>query len=207
MGLLRKYFTNMGNPKGFFGKMIVAGMNSGHSALSKWGFANWEIDGNKDVLDIGCGGGANLSRWLEHTKNGMVTGLDYSEVSVAKSKDKNKKAIQQGRCRVDQGNVRNLPYENDSFDYISAFETIYFWPEIGESFKEVHRILKPGGRFFICNEVDGSKASDAKWMEIIDGMTIYTDSEIISLLQTAGFSQIKTYRNKKKGWIAFSAIK
>ncbi len=207
MGLLKKYFANMGNPKGCFGKMVIAGMNSGHSALSKWGFANWEIEDNKDVLDIGCGGGANLSRWLDYIKTGTATGVDYSEVSVAKSNEKNKKAILQGRCRVDQGNVRELPYANESFDYISAFETIYFWPEIEESFKEVHRTLKPGGCFFICNEVDGTKASDAKWMKIMDGMTIYTEAEIISLLQLAGFSQIKTYHNEKKGWISFSATK
>ena len=37
------------------------------------------------VVDIGCGGGANIAKWLDKCVNGHVTGLDYSEVSVAES--------------------------------------------------------------------------------------------------------------------------
>ena len=207
MGLIKKYFANMGKPEGKLGKIIVSGMNSGHASLAEWGFSNWSIDMQGDVLDIGCGGGANLARWLKRAKNGVVNGIDYSEVSVKTSRNLNAKAIEQGHCRVQQGNVCNLPFADNSFQYISAFETIYFWPEIAESFKEIYRVLKSDGNFFICNEVDGAKVSDAKWTKIMDGMTIYTEAEIKALLEQAGFSQINEYRNEKKGWISFSATK
>ena len=36
-----------------------------------------------------------------------------------------------------------------------AFETVYFWPELAQNFREVYRVLKPGGIFFICNEANG----------------------------------------------------
>ena len=38
---------------------------------------------------------------------------------------------------------------------VTAFETVYFWPELAQNFREVYRVLKPGGVFFICNEANG----------------------------------------------------
>ena len=58
----------------------------------------------------------------------------------------------------------------------TAFETVYFWPELAQNFREVYRVLKPGGIFFICNEANGETTKDDKWTQIIDGMTIYTDT-------------------------------
>lgn len=67
MGLIKKYFANMGKPEGKLGKIIVSGMNSGHASLSEWGFSNWSIDMQGDVLDIGCGCGAKVSdaKWTK----------------------------------------------------------------------------------------------------------------------------------------------
>ena len=39
-----------------------------------------------------------------------------------------------------------------SFDVVTAFETIYFWPDIEHCFNEVKKVLKPGGQFVIVNE-------------------------------------------------------
>ena len=49
----------------------------------------------------------------------------------------------------------------------TAFETVYFWPELAQNFREVYRVLKPGGTFFICNEANGETAKDDKWTQII----------------------------------------
>jgi len=61
---------------------------------------------------------------------------------------------------------------------VTAFETVYFWPELAQNFREVYRVLKPGGVFFICNEANGETTKDDKWTQIIDGMTIYTDTAL-----------------------------
>ena len=46
----------------------------------------------------------------------------------------------------------------------------------------VHRVLKPGGTFLICNESNGDTDKDKKWTEIIGGMTIYKDAELKTYL-------------------------
>ena len=89
---------------------------------------------------------------------------------------------------------------------VTAFETVYFWPELAQNFREVYRVLKPGGIFFICNEANGETDKDKKWTEIIGGMTIYTDTALKGYLEKAGFCQIQSHKNKK-GWLCVTAQK
>ena len=69
-------------------------------------------------------------------------------------------------------------FADDWFDAVTAFETVYFWPDLPQCFREVCRVLKPGGTFLICNESSGDTDKDEKWTEIIGGMTIYKDVEL-----------------------------
>lgn len=82
------------------------------------------------VLDIGCGGGANLAQFLKLCPQGSVCGIDFSAESVATSLRKNAGAVAAGRCEVRQGDVSRLPYADASFDLVTAFETVYFWPDV-----------------------------------------------------------------------------
>ena len=55
-----------------------------------------------------------------------MTGMDYSEVSVAESQKLNALAIKQGKCNVVQADVSAIPFSDESFDYVSAFEQFTF---------------------------------------------------------------------------------
>ena len=95
-----RFFENTRKPQGFGGKLMTKMMNSGHAKLSQWGFSNISAKSDAEVLDVGCGGGANIAVWLDRCRNGHVTGMDYSEVSVAESQKLNALAIKQGKCNV-----------------------------------------------------------------------------------------------------------
>lgn len=193
-------FQNTCKPKGFGGKVMVNIMNTGHSSMAEWGFAHIKIQDDNISLDIGCGGGANIKRLLEKSPHGKVTGIDYSEVSVRKSEKMNKAEIENNRCKILQGNVMELPFTDETFNLITAFETIYFWPDISKAFEQVYRVLKSGGTFMICNEANGENSKDEKWTNIIQGMKIYTSEQIKKSLEKTGFADIKTDKNKK-GWL------
>ena len=170
MGILSKIFSNTRKPEGFFGRMMVNGMNGGgHARLAEWGLSQLSLNDDANVLDVGCGGGANVARLLKRCPQGTVTGIDYSPVSVKKSTEVNAAAITAGRCRVLEGNASALPFDDNSFDIVTAFETVYFWPDIEECFRGVLRILKEGGRFAIVNEDDGLTGNNEKWEKMIDG--------------------------------------
>lgn len=194
------FFQNTCRPEGIGGKIMVHMMNTGHSSMAEWGFAHIKIQSEDVCLDIGCGGGANIRKLLEKSPYGRVVGIDYSEISVEKSRKINKAGIESKRCEILQGDVMKLPFRDKTFDVITAFETIYFWPDISEAFKKVYKILKIGGTFMICNESNGENPKDEKWTKIIQGMKIYNSEQIEKSLENAGFRDVKVDKTKK-GWI------
>ena len=143
------FFENTRKPVGFSGKIMVAMMNFGHSAMAAWGLHFLQPAPDAMVLDCGCGGGANIKTLLKLCPKGKVQGIDYSAVSVEKARKVNAGAIAAGQCTVQQASVAELPFEAEQFDVVTAFETVYFWPELAQNFREVYRVLKPGGKVVI----------------------------------------------------------
>lgn len=208
MGLLSKIFNNTRKPEGFFGRMMVNGMNGGsHARMAEWGVSFVDIPVDANILDVGCGGGGNIARLLCRCPKGTVTGIDYSPVSVKKSREVNATAIAAGRCKVLEGSATALPFEERSFDLVTAFETIYFWPEIDKCFRGVHRTLKVGGRFVIVNEDDGLTGNNEKWEKLIEGMHTYTPDELRLHLTAAGFTDIAVHGEEQHHWLCVIATK
>ena len=201
------FYQNTRKPVGFGGTIMVRLMNVCHNPIATWGFSKLSMRDNLNILDIGCGGGKNIATWLRKSKNSHVTGLDYSEVSVDESSKKNKWAIKRNRCEILRGNVAEMPFSDNTFDCVSAFETIYFWPGLEECFTEVNRVLKHGGIFMVCNGSDGENESDEKWVNIIEGMSVYNEDQLHSALEKAGFYKIKCYINTEKHWLCIFAKK
>ena len=64
----------------------------------------------------------------------------------------------------------------------------------------MYRVLKTGGSFLICNELDGEKPGDEKWTDMIQGMQLYTAGQLKAALESAGFSHIMLGKNDT-GWL------
>ena len=208
MGFMKKFFSQTKKPEGILGKMMVGGMNGGgHAKLADWGMSHLRISSPFAIAELGCGGGRNAGALMKKYPRAGLTALDYSALSVKKTSKYNKKAIQEGRCKVVQGNVALLPFKGETFDLATAFETVYFWPGLKDCFAEVCRILRPGGTFLICNESDGTDKTSLKFEKIIDGMKCYTAEQLADSLKGAGFSQVKTDHHPDKPWITVVAKK
>ena len=177
-------------PHGQEGKETIENMNENHKDISEFAFECIDVGENDKILDIGCGGGVNIEKFLKLTKNN-VDGLDYSEVSVEASIIQNQKAVDEKRCEVINADVADMPIEDKSYDLVSAFETIYFWPDLNETFREVYRIIRPHGKFMIALGTDGNHPDDEKWLNTIEGMNLYTPDQLEEYLINAGFGEVE----------------
>jgi ubiquinone/menaquinone biosynthesis C-methylase UbiE len=185
------------------GRFVAKGMNGGHAVISEWGLSHLRVAKDARVLDIGCGGGANIGRLLRMCPEGRVDGIDYSEVSVAISRKKNSSALGR-RCDIRLGSVSALPYEDGTFDAAIAFETVYFWPDIARDLREVRRVLRSGGAFLVCN--DACDPADDTWTSRIEGMRIYDKDELMRLLRESGFTVTGAdVAVHERGWLCVAA--
>ena len=184
--MFKKFFENVIKPKdNFGGRFMVKGMNIGHEKLAKWGRSFLHIEKSDTVLDLGCGGGRNVQYFLE--KANKVFGMDYSKTSVNIAESLNKKDIEKGRCKIIEADVANIPFDNESINIVTAFETIYFWKNIEMTFKEIHRVLVKGGYFLICNEgAYKDNKNIKKWADMLN-FEVYSPEYITKILSKIGF--------------------
>lgn len=190
--MVAEKITQCRKPHGDEGFETIENMNENHREISEFAFGIVNVGKNDRILDIGCGGGVNIEKFLKLTESN-VDGLDYSEVSVEASIKQNRKEVDDGRCRIIQADVQDMPIDDEEYDLVSAFETIYFWPEIGESFKEVSRVIKPNGQFMIAQGTDGNHPDDEMWLATVEGMHVYTAEDLKEYLLNAGFSRVESY--------------
>jgi ubiquinone/menaquinone biosynthesis C-methylase UbiE len=96
----------------------------------------------RNLLDIGCGTGLFVSKYIEHGGHG--TGLDISEKMVAKAR---KRCPQ---CDFTVGVGEKLPFRNESFDAISSLLVFSYVKDPEAMLAETYRVLRPGGTIALC---------------------------------------------------------
>ena len=186
--IINRILQNTSHPKGFWGRMIIYGMNRFHTPLALRGLDMIEWQPGWNVLDVGCGGGANLKRLMKLCPDGKIYGIDSSEESVSFSRKHNLSGLDK-RCFIRLGDVCSLPYPDETFDTVTAFETVYFWTPLDVAFSEVFRVLRPEGRFLISVEACEPEKGRI-WTERISGMIIRSPENLEESLRKAGFVNI-----------------
>ena len=200
-----RFLQNLKNPESSaYGRAQLRGMNNRYSLLSSWGFSHVFFTRKRLVLDVGCGGGKNLQRILNHSKGINAIGIDISPASVKTSVRKNRRAVKSGRLQVVQGSVEALPFASNLFDLVTAVESVHYW-DIEKGLPEVYRTLKKGGQLLIVNETQSSDGLDEYLAEV--GFKVYTAKQLENLLKQTGFKKIRTDVNENGKWIAIVAEK
>ena len=91
------------------------------------------------ILDVGCGTGANL---LMLSKYGEAEGVDISEDALAFCRER-------GLDRVRLGAGEKLPYDDGTFDLVTAFDVVEHMDDDLAGLREMRRVLRPGGRVLL----------------------------------------------------------
>jgi len=204
VGFFEKFVRQCRKPTGRFGKFVGRAMNFGHSQVRHWGLGHISIKPDAVILDIGCGGGKTVQELAKSAPRGKVYGIDYSEDMVQLSKKLNDSLIKQDFVEVMHGSVSSLPFADNMFDIVTAFETYYFWPNLNDDLKEIKRVLKPRGTLLIVNEVykdNQFEKRNSKWAKLCD-MQLHTPDGYEGFLSKAGYHIVKIDNIPQKNWIA-----
>lgn len=204
--------TKQGNPRkpeGAAGEEMLSRMNESHYEVTGWALDLWEIEDKDSILDIGCGGGMTLKRMSDRAKEGHLTGVDYSPVSVQESKKLNETDIKSGKMEIIEASVEAMPFAEDTFDKIITVESFYFWPYPSENLKEVHRVLKKDGIFHLVADIYGKEGLNEKQLSNIKEYQLFnpTKEEFIELFTNAGFKRVTIHTKEGTDWICVEGRK
>jgi len=97
-----------------------------------------------DLLDLGCGTGFYFPLLSQHADR--LVGMD---VCVPMLEEANA-VIEQNdlkHCSVVQGSAMEIPFDDSSMDVVHAWDFLHHVSDIPTVLQEIHRVLRPGGRF------------------------------------------------------------
>ena len=152
------------------------------------------IQAGETVLDLGSGGGFDCflaARELNHTGN--VIGVDMTPTMISKARA-NAEKTDYRNVEFRLGEIEYLPIADNSVDVIISNCVINLSPNKLKVFKEVMRVLKPGGRIAISDVVattefpEDIKNDLALYSSCISGASLIDELE--SILISAGFQEI-----------------
>jgi len=105
-------------------------------------FGNFEQFKNKNVLEIGVGLGCDHSQ-IAKSKPKNLTGVDITERAIENTKRRFDILNLKSTLKTD--NAENLSLKSETFDIVYSWGVLHHSPDTKKCFKEVYRVLKPGG--------------------------------------------------------------
>lgn len=152
------------------------------------------IESGDTVVDVGSGSGVDAIIAARKTGSaGRVYGVDMTPAMIERAEE-NVREIGLENIELLDGHAEELPMLDASVDVVTSNGVFNLVPDKEKAFREVHRVLKPGGHIQIADIVlsepasEESKANPELWAECIVGAEpteVYLD-----LIQSVGFEDV-----------------
>lgn len=129
----------------------------GSRDIDAWMLEVLNIQKGSKILDVGCGAGKQCFVFHKALEGDCdITGGDVSADLLAQARKEDAR-LGTGIKFVELDFNQRFPYPDDQFDLLSACFTIYYAADIPFTIREMHRVLKPGGRLFTSGPMPQNK--------------------------------------------------
>lgn len=188
---LQNIASQLSKPDGEAGIQMGEMMNTTNIAMTIDSINQLNLKDFDTVLEIGHGNCGHLKYFLNQANDLSYTGLEISSLMSEESQKINTPFLSENVQFLLYDGMK-LPFEASQFDAIFTVNTIYFWKEPQEFFKEIFRVLNANGKLLITM-ADKSFMTNLPFTKYV--FTLYEVGEVQNLAKEAGFKLIEIKEN------------
>ncbi|OGU34624.1 MAG: hypothetical protein A2068_14670 [Ignavibacteria bacterium GWB2_35_6b] len=180
--MIKRFFAQFSNPHGFLGKIVGWVLVANNDKRNSLAVEKLEPKSDERILEIGFGPGVTIQKIFNKAEDIFVAGIDISDVMLKQASNRNRKYINENKAVLKQGSVESIPFEENYFDKTIVINVCHFFPDPVENFKEIKRVLKPGG--ILLNVFQPRMAKN------IDDVLVRAD-KLKTQVRDAGFANVE----------------
>jgi SAM-dependent methyltransferase len=145
------------------------------------------------VLDLGSGAGLDLLVAADRVgPTGRVIGVDMTDAMIEAARE-NAERAGHPNIEVRKGLIEELPVNSRSVDWVISNCVINLSPEKHRVFREIHRVLRPGGRFSISDIVAEDLPTEIRELASAHAACVggaISEREYVAGLEAAGLGEV-----------------
>lgn len=182
-------------------EVTVAGVHSGTMKQAALACLKPPVSGS--LLDLGCGPGLLLETLAAQYPELRLSGLDIAPEMIRVAK-----ARLDGKADLRLGDSEELPWSDESFDYVFCVDSFHHYPNPERVLTEIGRVLKRNGEFVLADPT-----APAPFRSVLNHLIrflrrgdvrMYDQREITALLASAGFASIEWEAVRSSGFVVLA---
>jgi ubiquinone/menaquinone biosynthesis C-methylase UbiE len=171
--------------------------------IDQWMLATLQLTRGSKILDVGCGSGKQCLSFYQYLEGQTdITGGDVNPDLLNQARQ-NAAARNLPITFIDLNFNQRFPLPDTTFDLTSCCFAIYYAEDIPFTIREMHRVLKPGGRLFTTGPMPANKQmfydiireATQKTIPPMPGSSRYASGILTSMRETFSAVEVHTFEN------------
>ncbi len=152
--ILGRVVAQFHRPKGLGGCLVgwVMATRPSNRERNAWVVSLLDVSPTDRVLEIGFGPGIAIREAAARAGDGLVCGIDHSQVMLRQARRHNADAVRAGRVDLRLATADRLPSFDGQFDKILAVNSLGFWKDPVACLHSLRVLLRPGGRIAVASQ-------------------------------------------------------